>query len=327
MWAALAALPACGPSPEPAKDPVLVADPAPSLAGASPDDGEVQTELDRGVAYVKNEKYAEAKDHFQKAIAVKPTAAAYTYLGVADEKTSDRAGAEAAYKSALGLDPGFAEAAQNLAALYLDDPARPDEAIAVLKPALAKSPDAHLLQNLGYAYGLKGDVDSASKAYEAALAKGEDAQIRFAYGSLLLDKKQPDRAAVQLKKALDGAKDDVALLVTVGRMLGSAKAFGDCVRAFDRAIQMKATDPEWFVRRGICKHELSDEKGAEADFEASIKVDANFAPAHYYLGVSYASRDNRLKATQELMKAQKLAGGSPLAKAAADKIKALMKKK
>jgi tetratricopeptide (TPR) repeat protein len=276
---------------------------------------------------VKNEKFADAKEHFQKAIAVKPSAAAWTYLAIADEKTGDRQGAIAAYKSALGLDPAFVEAAQNLAAIYLDDPARPDDAIAVLKPAIAKSGDPQLLQNLGYAYGLKGDLDAANKAYEASLAKGEDAQARYAWGMLLVKNKQQDRAAAQLKKTVDGAGADVELLVLAGVALDGVGAPGDCVRAFDKALKIKATNPDWFVRRGRCKHALEDEAGASADFEAAIKVDASFAPAHLYLGVSAIAQNNRLKASLELAKAEKLGGDGPVGKVAHQKLVELAKKK
>jgi tetratricopeptide (TPR) repeat protein len=279
------------------------------------------------MAYVKAEKFAEAKEHFQKAIGVKPSPTAYTYLGIADEKTGDRPGAESAYKSALAVDPGFVEAAQNLSALYLDDPPRPDEAIALLKAALAKSPDGRLYQNLGYALGLKGDIDGAGKAYAAGLAQGEDPQIRFAWGSLLLDHKEPEKAAEQLKKALEAAKDDGPFLATLGRLLGSSKAYGDCVRALDRAIKVKGTEPEWFVRRGTCKHQLNDEAGAQADYEAAIKIDAKFAPAHYYLGLSYATQKNNLKAAIHLEQAVQLGGNGPIGKAAKERLTELRKKK
>lgn len=322
--AALAlSLGACSSDPPP-QPPVLTADP-PLASGA--DDGAVQTELERGIAYIKNEKFAEAKEHFKKAIAIKQTPTAWTYLGVAAERTGDRAGAEEAYKGALKIDPAFPEAAQNLAALYLDDPPRPDDAIAVLRPAIEKTKDnAKLLQNLGYAEGLKGDLDAAGKAYEAALAKGEDAQIRFAWGALLHEKKQPARAAEQLKRAVDTAKDDTALLVSAGRLLGATKAFGDCVKAFDKAIAIKATDPEWFVRRGTCKHELNDEDGAQRDYQAAIKVDPKFAAAHYYLGLSYLVQKKRMFATSALEKAMKLGEGGPIGKSARDKLDDINKK-
>jgi tetratricopeptide (TPR) repeat protein len=325
---AVLSLAACSSTPPPA-DPPLVADPPDTPAGKSngAEQGAIDTELERGLAYVKAEQFAEAKQHFEKAIAIKPTPTAFTCLGIADEKTGDRAGAMVAYKKALDADPAFVEAAQNLAALYLDDPAKPDEAIAVLKPVIAKNPDPRLLQNLAYALGLKGDLDGAGKAYEAALAKGEDAQARLAWGTLLFEAKQLDRAAEQLKRALDGAKDDAPTLVTIGRMLGSAKAYPECVRALDRAIKLKGTEPEWFVRRGTCKHQLDDEAGAQADYEAAIKVDEKFAPAHYYLALSLRQQKNRIKATVELERAIKLAGDGPIGKAAKEQLDDLTGKK
>jgi Flp pilus assembly protein TadD len=324
-WATLLALAACA-GTDPPREPQLTADPP--IGSTSADEGAARTELQRGVAFIKLEKYDEAKAHLELAMKSHPNAEAAFYLGVAREKTTDRAGAEAAYKEALKLDGRFAEAAANLAALYLDDPPRPDDAIGVLKEAIAKVPgDVRLLSNLAYAYGLKGDVENSSKQYEAALAKGDDPQIRFAYGVMLVEAKQPDKAAVELRKALEGTKDDPPLLVTLGRMLGAAKAYGDCVKAFDRALKLKATDPEWFVRRGTCRHELKDEAGARADFEQAIKVDPKFAAAHYYLGLSLLSEKKLQSATAELEKAEKLGAGTPIGKSAKDKLADLRKKK
>jgi len=318
-------LASCSSAPPPA-DPPLIADPPRTAGGGGADDGALETEIEQGLAYVKAAHFDEAKVHFQRAVALRATPRALTYLGIADEKTGDREGAVAAYKRALAVDGGFVEAAQNLAALYLDDPARPDDAIAVLRPALAKSPDPRLFQNLGYALSLKGDVDGASHAYESAVSKGEDAQVRFAWGSLLLDAKQPDKAAEQLKRALAAAPDDAAFLASLGRLLGSAHAFGECVKALDRAIRLKSTDPEWYVRRGTCKHQVSDDAGAHADYDAAIKVDPSFAAGHYYLGLAFKTEHNRLKAGVELETAVKLAGDGPLGKAAAQQLKELRRR-
>lgn len=324
-FAALLGLAACAGGADGPRGPELTADPP--IGSTSADQGAAQTELQRGVAYIKGEKFDEARSHLELSMQSHPTAEAAFYLGVAREKTNDRPGAEASYKAALKLDGRFAEAAANLAALYLDDPPRPDDAIAVLKEATGRVPgDPRLLTNLAYAYGLKGDVESASKQYEAALAKGEDAQVRFAYGSMLFEAKEPEKAAEQLRKALAGAKDDAPLLVTLGRMLGATKAYGDCVSAFDRALKLKATDPEWLVRRGTCRHELKDEAGAQADFTQAIKVDPQFAAAHYYLGLSLVSDKKRQSGATELEKAAKLGAGTPIGKSAKDKLQELQKK-
>lgn len=320
---ALVALAACGPA-EPPRPPPLTADPP--IGASSADDGAAATELQRGIAYIKNDKYAEAKDHLERSVALKKSSEGEYYLGVTREKLGDKPGAEEAYKAALELDPGFAEAAANLSALYLDEPPRPDLAIAVLEAATEKAPgDTRLIQNLAFAHGLKGSVDASSKLYERLLAKDNSAQLRFAYGAMLFDNKQLEKAAVELKKALAATADDPPLLVTIGRMLGGTKSYGDCVAAFDRAIKLKGTDPEWYVRRGTCKHELDDEIGAVADYNAALKVDPKFAAAHYYLGLSLLHDKKRLLAIAELEKAVALGGDSTIgrtAKAKLDEIKA-----
>jgi Tfp pilus assembly protein PilF len=313
----------CSAAPPPPSEP-LTADPP--LGSTSADTGVAETELERGIAYLKNERPEEAKTHLEKSLQLKPSGDANYYLGLAREKLNDKPGAEEAYKKALAIDGKLAEAAANLGAIYLDDPPRPDEAIAVLQAALAKSPgDARLGQNLAYAYGLKGDVAGASKQYDSVLARGDDAMIRFAYGTMLFEHKELDKAAEQLKKALAGLKDDAPLLVTVGRMLGGSKAFGDCITAFDRAIKLKATEPEWFVRRGTCRHEVKDEAGAQDDFRAAIKVDPKFAAAHYYLGLSLLGEKKRAGGIASLEKAAAL--GGDIGKAAKERVDALSKKK
>jgi Flp pilus assembly protein TadD len=319
-FAGALALTACGGATEPPQQ-ALTADP-PLGGPEGADRGAASSAVQRGIALIKNEKYAEARQQLEQAVTADPkNAEAAYYLGLAREKTKDRDGAEASYKAALAIDPAFVEASENLAAVYLDEPPRPDEAITVLKDALAKAPDnARLMQNLGYAYGLKGDVDGATKQYEAAIAKGDSIQLRFAYGSMLFEAKQHDRAVEQLKKALDGTADDAAMLATLGRMLGHSKAFGDCVKAFDRATKLRPKDPELLVRRGTCKHELKDEPGAKADYEAAIKVDPQFAAAHYYLGLSLLSAKQLQGAATSLERAQKLGEGTPIGKLAGEKL-------
>ncbi|HTJ83087.1 MAG TPA: tetratricopeptide repeat protein, partial [Polyangiaceae bacterium] len=148
------ALAACSSTPPPPERP-LDADPA--LSDAGPDAKKGNPELDRGEAFVKSGKFAEALPHLKAAFEADPkNANAAFYLGLATEQTGgDKAEAERLYKQAIALDPKLSEAAQNLAAMYLGDPPRADDAIAVLEPALKNAPDdAALNANLGFAYGL-----------------------------------------------------------------------------------------------------------------------------------------------------------------------------
>ncbi len=303
--------------PDPELDP-LVDDPN-AVAPAS------SAEVEQAIAHVKAERFADAIPLLEKAIAANAkNAQAHYYLGVSLEGTGKKAEAEKEYQDALAADPALVEAAQNLAAIQLDEPPRPKEAIAVLQAALKKSPGhPKLLHNLGYALGLDGDVDGAVKAYEQVVAKEDGPQVRFALGTLLFDAKRFDAAVPHLRKAAESAGDDVATLATIARMMGHAKAFGDCVKLLDQVIAKKADVAEPWVRRGLCKHELADEPGATKDFEGAIQVDPKFAAAHYYLGVSLATQGKKAEAKKALKQASELGKGTPIGKQADDKLKAI----
>lgn len=316
----------CSPPPPP-EEPVLTADPP--VGGAEGlAQGTANTELQRAIAYIKNSKFEDAKKHLEVALTEKPDhAEANFYMGVATEMLGDKKAAEGFYKKAIDKDPALLDAATNLAALYLEDPARPDEAIPVLSKALEKAPDdPSLNQNLAIAYGLKKDYANAAKAYDKALSKGENAQMRFEYGALMFEANEMPKAAEQLGKAIPGIKD-AQTLVLMARMLGRAEAYADCVRAFDAAIATK-NEPEWLVRRGACKHELKDEAGARADYEAATKADPKFVAGYYYLGMSYAmDKKSRASAIQALQTAAKLGEGTELGKKAKEKLKEVSKQK
>jgi len=304
------------PATEP--DPPPVDDPQAFEPGSSP-------EVEQAIAHVQAERFADAIPLLEKALVRNAKdAQAHYYLGVSLEGTGKKAEAEKSYKAALAEDAGLVEAAQNLAALYLDEPPRPEDAIAVLRAALKKNPGhPKLLHNLGYALGLTGDVDGAAKAYEDSVAREDGPAVRFALGTLLFEAKRFDAAVPHLRKAAEASKDDVPTLATIARMMGHAKAFGDCVKLLDLAIAKKADAAELWVRRGLCKHELGDEPGATQDFEGAIGVDGKFAAAHYYLGVSLAAQKKKPEAKKALKQASDLGKGTPIGKQADDKLKTL----
>jgi Flp pilus assembly protein TadD len=315
------ALAACSPPPPetpPNDDPPLDGTAEPVAKPSS-------AEVGQAVEHIKAERFADAIPILEKAVASDPkNAQAQYYLGVSLEGTGKKGDAEGRYKAALAADPGLVEAAQNLAALYLDEPPRPKEAIDVLEAALKKVPgDPKLLHNLGFAKELAGDKPGAIAAYEKSLAKEDTAAGHFSLGNLLFEQKDFDKAVPHLRKAAEGSKDDPATLATIARMMGHAKAFGDCVKLLDLAIAKKGDAAELWVRRGLCKHELGDEPGATADFDGALQVDAKFAPAHYYRGVSLLAQKKKPDAKKALKQAAELGKGTPIEKQAQDKLKGL----
>ncbi|NUP12203.1 MAG: tetratricopeptide repeat protein [Polyangiaceae bacterium] len=315
------ALGACSSTPEPKEEP-LDADPPVSTATAAATEKK-NPELEQGEALVKSGKFADAKPHLEAALKEDPKSApAAFYLALATEQTKgDLKEAERLYKQALTFDPKLADAALNLAAIYLADPPRPDEAIAIVDKALAHSPgDPKLLTNLGYAYSLKKDHEKAQKALSRALAAEDTPELRLMLGTALFEGKKPTEAVPHLLKAAEAMKDDAAVLATIARMMGPAKAFDDCVRLLDRALELKANEPELLVRRGVCKHELKKEKEAGEDFKAAIKADPKFQPAHYYLGLSFLAQGKKNEARTWLRKAWELGKDTGVGKASKEKL-------
>jgi len=96
------------------------------------------------------------------------------YDAAVDLEASDPAGASAAYREALILDPGHAEAHLNLGRL-LHEQGILDEAEAHYRAAVAADPaNARALYNLGVALEDRGSAAEAVGAYEAALGMDPD---------------------------------------------------------------------------------------------------------------------------------------------------------
>ncbi|MFO0555554.1 MAG: tetratricopeptide repeat protein [Polyangiaceae bacterium] len=280
-------------------------------------------EADRGVAFAKAGKFDEAITHLRAGVEADATnAEAAFYLAVCLEQTQgDRKEIEKLYKRAFDADPKLVDAALNLASMYLEDPPRPKEAIQVLDKALKQAPgDPKLLTNLGVAYALSGERDKAKKAYEDALQHDDSAELHFALAALLFEEKLADQALPHLLKAAAGFQDDADRLAAIGVMLGPAKAYSDCVKVFNRAIELKANVSEFWVRRGLCKHELKKELDASKDFERAIKLDPNFQPAHYYLGRSLLAQKDKNGARQAFKNAVKLGKDTPIGKQAQEQL-------
>ena len=320
---------ACGSSPpppaEPPPPPVAATGTPAETAAPGPSGG---PEVDRAVAAIKANDFRSAKAALEVALKNNPkNGTASYYMGVALENLGDKQGAEQKYKDALANAPDIAEASVNLGALYLDAN-RWDDAIEVTKKGLQRrSTDPALHANMAMALRGKGDKEGAAAHYEQAVrVVGDNADLRYAYGSLLLEMGNKQRAVVELKAAMGAAGNNRAMLASVGRALGSAGAFADCVAAFDRAISA-ADDAELRVRRGLCRHSLNDEAGAKSDFEAATKLDGKFAPAHYYFGESLLASGNAAQAAKEFDAAAIAAPQSELGKKAKAQAEAARKGK
>lgn len=320
-----AAAGACDPPQPDVPDPMLIADPPPTEDGQMPGAG--TSDYDRGVAYIKNQDWPKAIEHLDQALKLGPNnAKAEYYRALAKEQLKDRPGAEQGYARALELDPELIDAAINLGAIYLDEPARPAEAVKVLKLAVRKDPGAvDARRNLAYAHQLLKQYDQAEEHYKAAIALSDTPELRFAYGEMLLLAGKSEDAAKHLAKALEAYKKDLASVVLIADMLGRAGAAKECVQAYDLAVSLKSDEKKYYLARGICKRGTKDEAAARKDFREALKLDKSYAAAHFFLGESYWAEKSIKSAEDAYRQAIKHGSGTKYADRARQRIKEMSK--
>lgn len=327
LWLALAG---CGGETPPAQS----ADNPPPLDdapadGAKPKPGAVEAPsselVKRGMDAIQKQDFAGAKVTLSEAVSKDPKdPQAAFYLGVALDGLGDTPGAVAQYKQALALDPKLVEAAVNLSGAQYEQKDAAG-ALATAEQGLKANPkSAELLLNRALSLEALGKKAEAMDAYGAAVkARPDDAQLRITYAEYLAAASKRDEALSELRAAQN--VDDPTLLAALGVRFGRLKAFPDCIAALDKAIKLKAA-PDLHVRRGVCRHDFGDDAGAQADYDAALRLDANFAPAHYYLGRHLEKKDKK-KASDSLEKAFKLDPNGPVGKQAREALDELKKKK
>jgi Flp pilus assembly protein TadD len=279
----------------------------------------------QGMDAIQKQDFATAKKVLSEAAAkdAKDSQAVF-YLGVALDGLGDQPGAMAAYKKALELDPKLVEAAVNLSGAQYDSKDAAG-ALATAEQGLKANPKSpELLTNRALSLEALGKKDEAMAAYAAAVkAKPDDAQLHITYAEYLANAGKRDDALTELR-AVQGV-DDPTLLAALGVRFGRLKAFPDCIAALDKAIKLKES-ADLRTRRGVCRHDFGDDAGAQADYDAALKLDEKFAPAYYYLGRHLEKKDKK-RALEALDKAQKLDPSGPIGKQAKQAAEELKKKK
>ncbi len=87
------------------------------------------------------------------------------------------------------------------------------------------------------------------------------------------------------------------------------------MKAFSAAIAIKDSEPGFHLHRGLCSHGLGKVADERKDYQGALAIDDTFAPAWYYLGMSF-KKDDKAKAKEALQKAVEHGGKSAVAERA-----------
>ena len=328
---------ACGggeqkpPETPPPAGPEPTSAPAPKSSGTAASGPVAPTNSDdvkKGIAALKSGDLPGAKAAFDAAIAKNPKQAdAYHYRGVVEDQTGQKAEAEKDYRRALEIQPDLEESAVNLAAIDIEA-GKYDEAVALMKKAIAKNPKSAALHvNEAMALSGKNDVEGANKEFDEALKlEPNNSLTAIAYAQHLARNNKPKDAAAKLEAATRMAASDPGLLASVAIEYKNMKDYKSCVSVLDKAIAAKDV-AELRVYRGTCKLGLKDLPGATAEFKDAVAKEPNNPVAHYSLGNALGDGGKLQEAIAEWEQTIKLAPDTQMSKAAEKKIEIAKKKK
>jgi Flp pilus assembly protein TadD len=327
MVVAALALVGCPSAPQ-GPGPSLIADPPATPNGKPPGAG--LSDFDKGKAYIEKEAWDEALTHLDKALEANPdNAEAHYFRGVALKFLGKDDEAQKALEHALKLNSGLVEAHLHLGDLLMaSDPPNAKAAIPHLKIAADADPkEADARSLLAFAYAVLEDWPEAVKHYQKALDIKDSKETRWQLADAMMRAGDDAAAVVEMKKLLVAYGDDPKMTVELGKRFARAKAYDECVEAHTAAIKVEAQNPELYVLRGVCHHELKAEKAARTDFEKAIAIKADYQPAYYYLGQSWLFEKRRQQAADAFEKAVKLGRDTFFGKKAKAELEGMADKK
>lgn len=305
----------CGGAAPPPEEPDPSFDEGTSEGKGSP------SEVSEAAQAIQAGDFPAAKGLLEKALQAAPEdAQANYYYGVVLEETEQAEQAVEHYQRALSADKQLVEAAVNLSRLLLEVNQDAAAAAKVADEALKVHPKhPELLLNLALALETSGS-NRALEAYAAAAAASPDSmELKYTYAEILVKAGKNAEAKAELLRIVS---EDVAILASVGTLLGKIEAFADCVAALDKAIAQSPL-PQLYTRRATCKNGLKDVDGATADYRAAIEKEPESPAGHYYLGKHLAAAGKKKDAKAALDQALKLDPTGKVGAAAKDLLKTL----
>lgn len=223
-----------------------------------------------GMAELAEQMWRQASAH-----ATHPAAAAdaSANLGALLASQGRAEAAEAAYRHALGLDPGHAVALSNLGAA-LAAAGRVAEAESCYRQALAvDAENASTHSNLGLLLAGAKRNDEAEAHFRRALDLAPaHASAHTNLGLLLQDSARPEEAERHQRAALAAAPDSAEIHANLGNLLASLDRFDEAEALLRRALALAPDWPPAHNNLAVLLAELGREAEAEALFRQALRL-------------------------------------------------------
>lgn len=224
---------------------------------------------------------------------VADNAADYSNLGVLWRSAGEPARAEAAYRQAIALDPGFAAASYNLGNLLLDA-ARPAEAEPAFRAAIAsRATYGEAWNGLGLALQRLGSPRPAAEAFAAAVRLAPnwaEAHVNLGVGLFALEDYEAAHQAYET--ALRLQPDHVAAHGNLGALLLRAGHAIAAEAACRRAIAISPDEHRWHANLAVALQMQARHQDAEASYRQALRLRPDYAGGHGTLLFALNYRDD-----------------------------------
>lgn len=273
-----------------------------------------------GIVLKAQGKYAEAIEHYQKALALKPhQPEVLSNLGNVLKETGELEAAIAAYQEAIALNPAYAEAHNNLGIAYKDQQ-QLESAVACYETAMRLKPNyAEAYHNLGIVLRLQDKLDAAIAYFEQAIAlKPTYAEAYTSLGSTLQQQGKLEAAIAQYQRLIELQPDSAdsfnnlalalqqqqqteaaiaafqqaltlrpnfpGVLNNLGNLLLENKRLDEAIAAYQQAIEQRPNYPEAMNNLGNALQQKGDLEGAVAQYRQALELRPTFVEALSNLG-------------------------------------------
>ena len=236
-----------------------------------------------------------ALDLFRRSQGLAPDPGVARALLITALKLGDRAAAADAYRdyaarlaSAAGPEVTGAAARAELGGALLEAELFA-EAAEELKAAVASDPTSvEAVVRLGKAYvGLK-DLPAAGRTLEGAVARGLEAAPVYALLSTVYEKTgHIENAIPAMRLAIERDPQREEYRFRYGMLLTNALAPGAAVIRLEEALKAFPNSARLWFALGLAQFRWSKNDDAAKAFTRAVELDANFAPAYAYLGMTF----------------------------------------
>jgi tetratricopeptide (TPR) repeat protein len=267
-----------------------------------------------GYAYYKLNRFIEVEKYYDKALALNPkNPISWYYKGLAQANLNRTAEAIPNYNEAIRLnatDPVFFYR-RGQAYFYTQ---KYNEAVADFQQCMSmdkRYQDTSTYHYLGHALLLSKQYSKSIEAIDQSIRLGSNLALNYYLNGQNKSKLGQHLAAISdYDKAIQMKVSDPFVHIMKGNSLNELERYDEAIKAFSIFIQIKPKEAPGFSNRCYSYLQINQYDKAIQDCSESLRLRPDNAPDHSNIGLAYFKTGNYLKAVQAFDACEKTGGKS-----------------